>query len=306
VVTVVPALVVGVLAVAEGLWRARKHGAALRSDLSGLLRPILPWPGVRSASAAVGLALLLLIADQLVFSSASGQGGERLAALLRTAAAVACAGALLVHVGRAWSPRLAYLAVGLLTLAACTLATAFVPDQPRGGPRPHPVTLNALVVALGLMTWFWSWLAQVWQQQLDAGSPEGQEPAWTTAGRLVPINRRASLVTGVAGLVVAGLMAAWPLLPVVSGDDDSWGRMLAGVAAHLLLLLALIGSARWSRRAAFHLVGLLVLLSSILFVAVRLHAVIERFNPVHHAAMVEFLQASPAAFSTETAAALGR
>ncbi|MFH0982659.1 MAG: hypothetical protein V2A79_14135, partial [Planctomycetota bacterium] len=277
--TLLPPLTLSVLAVAEEVWRTRRRRALLISDPSRLLRPIPSWPGVRLAGGGVGLLLVFLIGYPLLMPFEAWPVGYRAGALLRSAAAVAGAAVLLVQVGQVWSRGLADLALGLLTLAVCTLATAFVPLDSSDRPRHCPVLLNAVVFALGLMTWFWTWLAQVWQQQRDedrtatenrtatvrerpeedaapnrlspqhsallpSGVRPGTDPAWTTAGRLVPVNRRFSLVTGVGGLVVAVAMSLWPLLGVPPANDASWGRMSAGIAAHLVLLLALLRCAR--------------------------------------------------------------
>lgn len=267
--TIVPPLALCILVAAERLWRDRKRRALLTSDPLELLEPIARWPGVRGACGAVGLALIFLVCHQLVVLPDTQPGGYRVAAVARSIAAVMCAGAILAQVGRQWSVNLADIALGLLTLAVCTLATVFVPEQPRELAPRYPLIFNAIVFALGLMTWFWSWLAEVWQQQLDTRAADGCEPAWTTAGRLVAVNRRFSLVTAVAGLVVAAMMSVWPALRTVSADDDSLGRMSAGVAGYLLLLLAVRRCARWTRRAAFNILSLLVLLSMLAFVAIR-------------------------------------
>ena len=269
-VTLVPAATASALVIAEGLWRARRRRVL---DTSwDLLNPIPSWSGVRVVCGVAGLMLILLLCYQLAMPADAGPGtptGGRAGAVVRSVAAVACALAILAHVGRLWSVDLADVALGLLTLAACTLATVFVPDQPRELDRRYPLIFNAIVFALALMTLFWSWLAEVWQQQLDQTASEGRPVAWTTAGRLVPVNRRFSQVTGAGGLMVAMMMAVWPALRTVSADDDSLERMSAGVAAHLLLLLASMRCARWTGRSAFNILSLFVLLSMIVFVAVR-------------------------------------
>jgi len=285
-----PALALGSLVVVEGLWRAHRHRERLVSDPSRLLEPIPAWPGVGVACGVVGLVLILLLCYQLAapFDTPPGSPlAERMAVVARAVAAVVCACAILAQVGRRWSVSLAAISLALLTLAVCTLATAVLPDQPRDLNHRYPLVFNAIVFALGLMMGFWGWLAQVWQQQRDEGRSGGTEPraqasgkhqatthdpAWTTAGRLVPVNRRFALVTGIVGLVVAGTMSLWPTLRTVSADDASLGRAVAGIAAHLLLLSASIQCARWTRRFAFHILSLLVLLSLVAFVAVRVRA----------------------------------
>ena len=271
-VTLVPAVATSILVVAERLWRARRRRALLASARWGLLEPIPSWSEGQVVCGVAGAVLILLLCYQLAVPADVWPGptsAGRATAVVRSAAAVVCASAILVHVGRLWSVNLADIALALLTLAACTLATVFVPDEPRELDERYPLIFNAIVFALGLMTWVWGWLAEVWHQQLDQGVPDGRDPAWTTAGRLVPVNRRFSQVTGAGGLMVAAIMSVWPALRTVSADDDSLGRMSAGVAAHLLLLLASMRCARWTRRPAFRILSLFVLLSMVVFVVVR-------------------------------------
>ena len=277
-----PALALCALLLAEGRWRAHRRRARLVSDLSRLPNPVPPWPGVPAACGVVGLSLILMVCYQLVATSNAATASlltDRTVAGAQAAAVGICACTILAQVGRRWNVILAYISLGLLTLAVCTFATVFVPDQPHDLNRRYPALFTAIILALGLMTWFWGWLAHVWQQQRDepsgrpgadpgAGADPG-DPAWTTAGRLVPVNRRFALLAAVTGLVLAGTMSLWPILRTVSTDDDSPRRLVAALAAHVLLLLASARCARWSQRFAFHLVGVLVILSMVAFVVVR-------------------------------------
>ncbi len=65
------------------------------------------------------------------------------------------------------------------------------------------------------------------------------------------------------------LMATWPALRTVPADDDSLGRMGAGVAANLLLLLACVRCGRTAYRRSFHVLTLLAVMSMIVFVTIR-------------------------------------
>lgn len=267
--TVVPALVLCALVAAEGFWQARRRRAMVVSNPSALLDPIVPWPGIRALCGIVGLGLIFLVCYQLLVPIGDFRGGHRVPIALRAAAAIACACAVLVQVWRSWVVGLADIALGLFTLAACTLATVFVPAEPHDLPHRYPLIFTAIVFAFGLMTWFWSWLADVWRQQLDEVT-KTCDPAWTTAGRLIPVNHRFSLVACFGGLAAAVMMSIWPVLPMVSADDDSLGRVAAGVAAHLLLLLAALGCARRTNRLSFRILSLLTALSMVTFLVVRI------------------------------------
>ena len=257
------------IVILEGCWHARERRARLASDPIRLLDPPQPWIGVRAGCGVLGLGLLFLVCYQLVLPFGAMPGGYRMATVLRFAAAAGCACAILSLVRGCWSAGLADIALGLLTVSVCALATVFVPAEPRELGQRYLSAFNAIVFALSFMTWFWSWLAEVWHQQLDESLPPGQGPGWTTAGRLVPVSRRFSLVASVGGVMVAGLMAVWPALPTVAVDDDSLGRMAAGVSAHLLLILVLMRCGRRTGRSVFRLLSLPAALSMMAFVVIR-------------------------------------
>ena len=92
-----------------------------------------------------------------------------------------------------WHPLRGAVGVGVLMVMFIKLGDAWLWSSGYLGEF-----LGALL-GLGLARW----LARFWEQQLDQGQP------WTTAGRLIPVCRRISLVMLVVVLVLAGL-AFWP------------------------------------------------------------------------------------------------
>lgn len=221
------------------------------------------WPGFRASCGGLGLVLVLLACYHLAVGFDVHPPGRRAAAILLMGALGGCGAALLVLADRRWSANLADVGMAQLCLAACCGAVAVLPSEPVALERRYPLIFNAILIALAVMTWLWCWLGRVWRQQLDGGT------AWTTAGRMIEPAGRVSFFSGLTALVVAWLMAVWPRLPAVSTMDHSLGRIAAGVAGHLLLLWALLWSARRTRRLFFTSLALLAVASLLAFVYAR-------------------------------------
>jgi hypothetical protein len=64
-------------------------------------------------------------------------------------------------------------------------------------------------------------------------------------------------------------MAFWPGVPGIAAMDHSLGRVLAGFAAFLFLLLVALRSARLLHRLSFHILTVAVAGSMVAFLAVR-------------------------------------
>jgi hypothetical protein len=71
-------------------------------------------------------------------------------------------------------------------------------------------------------------------------------------------------------LVAGALMTSWPRLPTVAGMDHTIGRVTAGFAAHLFLLLVMLWCSRRLRRLTFHLLTVLAVFSTAGFIVVRM------------------------------------
>ncbi|MCP4592471.1 MAG: hypothetical protein GY842_17190 [bacterium] len=274
----IAAALLGVLAVLEGGWRRRRRWTLLATAPEKLTAPLPSWGGLRMASGAVGVMWSALFIYWMAVPPGAALAGRWGQAVACSVAAVVCAVVILSQVGRAWSVSLACVALGLLTLTVFTLAVAPV----RREGQWAPLALTALVMASGLMTWFWSWIAEVWRQQLyaepvadrdaevDSDAPEcGDHPrAWTTAGRLVPVCECVALTVGGSGVVLALLLIGWPIVVAQPPDAYPWAHTLAGVFAHLLLLLSLLRVLRGRRGLSIIFISVVVL-SMIVFVATR-------------------------------------
>jgi hypothetical protein len=241
----------------------RRRRRVMPIDAAGLPEPALLAPGLRISAGVAGVLLLLLTCYGLASPVELHPGGYALSALILGAAAAAGGAVMFGLVARQWSVDLADLAMGLVTLAVCAWVTACIPSEPRELAVRSPITLNAIVIGLAGMAWVWSWLSRVWEQQLDEGQP------WTTAGRLVSPSGDFSFLVAAVALTLALLMAGWPMIPGIAASDSSRGRILFGVAGHLLLLLSVLACARRSGRASFIRLAVLVVLSLLIFLGVR-------------------------------------
>ena len=171
--------------------------------------------------------------------------------------------ALLILSGRRWSIDAAEVGMALICLCLCCAGQSLLPTEPAALARRSPLIFNALMVTLGVMSWFWCWLGCVWVQQLDGGS------AWTTGGRMIVPAWRMSFYAGLLALASAWIMTVWPRLGGVPTMDHSLGRIASGVAAHLLILWAFLWCGRQTRRSGFVGLAVLAVASLLAFVYVR-------------------------------------
>ena len=95
---------------------------------------------------------------------------------------------------------------------------------------------------------------------------------------MVPYAKRFSFFNAALAVVAAGMMAAWPRWPTVATTDDSLGRVAAGVAANLFLLLVLLWSSRRLNKPTFHGLVVLGLLSMMGFLYARMMPFTSRFG----------------------------
>jgi len=139
-----------------------------------------------------------------------------------------------------------------------------VPDQNRPLVEQYPIVFNAMMIGLALAAALWTWLTDVWQQQLDHGM------AWTTTGRLIPFAGRHAFLAAALAWVSGVVMMIWPRLSTVATADESFARVTAGVGGNLLLLLVTLWSSRRLNRPAFRILTTMVVLSTAGFLLVRM------------------------------------
>lgn len=186
-------------------------------------------------------------------------------------AAVAAGGSFLL-LDRSWSDNLADAALGVASLSLCGLAMLAVPSQPTSLAERYPMMFNAMIAGLTFATGLWTWLADGWSRQL----PGGDAPSTST--RLIPHANRFAFLNAALALVAGALMTYWPRLRSIAGMDHSLGRITAGFAAHLFLVLVMLWSSRRLRSLTFHLLTVLAVLSTGGFIIIRMRPFASRLG----------------------------
>ncbi len=250
-------------AIAEGVASHRRFWLALQTDHTRLTASAPARPMLQTVGGAMAVVVALLSLGALVAPVELPVGGYRLAALVQVAVAALAGAAVFAMLWTRWNRGLADAGMALVTLAVCGVATLFVPSQPRGLDDRFPLVFNALVFALAVMVWLWTWLSGVWEDQLDNGRP------WTTTGRLVaPAVDFAFRIAAIA-LIIAFVLAAWPKLRGIAAADNTLARMGCGVAAHLVLVLAFLWCGRRTRRTRFHRAAVFGVISLLIYIGIR-------------------------------------
>jgi hypothetical protein len=216
-----------------------------------LREPPPEWPGYRYSAGLVGVGVLILGCAQLVF------GWTGPAALVTGAAMLA-----LAH--RSWNENLADTGLALITLGIVALILIPLGRRTWWTPDAWAGVYNQVLIGLAVMTAFWYWLADVWEQQLDHGR------AWTTAGRLIPITRRIGYLAGAAGVLVSLNLSIWPKFEFVFGHDNSTGRWVWGLLGNGLLIASLLYATRRVGRSTVAWLALLAGVSVVMFAMVRI------------------------------------
>jgi hypothetical protein len=249
--------------IAHGWVQAWRRARWFAGDLARPAPEPIRWPGFRVLCVAVGLLLLLLVCFHFAVGfDVAGLSG-RLVALMVACVSGGSGVAMLVLLRNGQGDNLADLGMGLVSLAICSAAVMTLPQEPAALAQRYPLILNVTLAALALVVWFWAWLGCVWEQQLDGGA------AWTVAGSLIRNTVRLALFAGLLGLAMGLLMTIWPRLGVAPDMDHSLGRIAGGVAGHLLLLWAVLWSARRLKRSSFSGLAVLTVISMLGFVYVR-------------------------------------
>ena len=224
-----------------------------------------PFPaGLRIALAAVCLLVALSACHHLVAPEPGGALGFRgSAAAMAIASTAACVAGWHVLL-RAWSQLLLDAIMALIPPVFAGASLVFLAEEPANMQERYPRMFNAMIVGLGGATGWLAFLSLVWRDQI------GPEGSWSTEGRLSRVLPRFAFMNGALGLIVAALMALWPRVTGVSTPDDSLGRMTAGLAGNLWLVLVFMWCSRRLRRPTFHALVLLALLTTAGFVIVRI------------------------------------
>jgi hypothetical protein len=87
---------------------------------------------------------------------------------------------------------------------------------------------------------------------------------------LIPHAQRFAFLSAALALVAGALMTYWPRLNSIAGMDHTLGRITAGFAAHLFLVLVMLWCSRRLRRLTYHLLTVLAVVLTAGFIIVRM------------------------------------
>lgn len=223
-----------------------------------------PGSGLAASVTPMAIGVILLACYHLAVPVPLGRLGFRGGALAVTGATAVAAFACSRLLTRAWSIPLVDAVMGLTTLGLCGLATLAVPAVPTDMAQRYPMVFNAIMVGLAGSTGLWGWLASFWRKKASAPG------AAAITKRLSRSARRFAFHSAALALVLGSAMAIWPRMPGIAAMDDSLGRVAAGTAANLFLLVVMLWSSRRLQSPAFHLLTLLTVLSTAGFLMMRI------------------------------------
>ena len=221
-------------------------------------------PGFTASCGVLAIVIIVLTCYHLLVPVRIMWGGFRGSTLSVFVSATVAAGGGFLLLARSWSDNLADAALGLASLSLCALAMLAVPSLPASLSERYPMMFNAMIVGLTLATGVWTWLSCVRSPALDEGEP------YTTAVQLIPHAQRFAFLSAALALVAGALMTYWPRMHSISGMDHSLGRITAGFAAHLFLVLVMLWCSRRLRRLTYHLLTVLAVVSMAGFMIVRM------------------------------------
>ena len=222
------------------------------------------WPGFRASCTALAVLLTVLTCYHLLVPIRTFGGGFRPSALMVTGSVGLAGLGCFMLVRKRWSRGMADAAMGLASLGLCALATVAVPSHPAALSDRYPMVFNAMMVGLATATALWTWIAGIAEGRIEAGTGSA------TTRQLVSHAKRFSFTCGALALIAAAMMTLWPSLPGIATMDHSYGRITAGFAANLFLLLVLLWSARRIGRLTFQLLTMLSVVSTIGFLVMRM------------------------------------
>jgi len=251
----------GILAGTAMFARRLVHSTASPADDAG--DAVSGYPGIAAGTTALSVVCLAIVAYHLLVPIRLNPGGARLACgLLTITGALATFGSAIMLRLR-WSPYLADATLTLAALTLCTAMTAFIPENPTALADRFPMIFNAIMLGLVLAAGACAFTAQRLTERGIA------EPKSLSNQHIISWLKRFAFFNAAMALVAGGMMGVWPSLPGIAAMDDSLGRVAAGAAAHLALVVVAIYCAQRVRRGSFYALALLAIIATGAFVVGR-------------------------------------
>ncbi len=218
-------------------------------------------PGFRPSVAALALALNVAIMFHVLVPAGQSTSILRVSGVRAGIAAMVAAVGCLHLLRRSWSAHLADATLGLFALGLCGLATVAVPAGRIPLDQRYPMIFNSIIVGYAFAAGVFAHLVWTW-------GLAKHEPG-STRTCLVPHLKRFAFFSGATALLSGVMMSFWPGIPGISSMDHSLGRVIAGFAAFLFLLLVTLRSSRLMERLSFHFLTVAVAASMVAFLVTR-------------------------------------
>lgn len=249
--------------VMEG-WFGRRQRSVIQAESEAAPAPRREPTGFIASCGVLLIVIIVLGCYHLLVPLRTVWGGFAGSTLLAfLSVTVAAAGSILL-LNRSWSANLADAVLGVASLSLCGLAMLAIPTQPTSLAERYPMMFNAMIVGLTLATGLWTWLSCAWRRQSADGEPR------TTSARLIPHAQRFAFLSAALALVAGALMTYWPRMHSIAGMDHTLGRITAGFAAHLFLVLVMLWCSRRLRRLTYDLLTILAVVSAAGFFIIRM------------------------------------
>lgn len=218
--------------------------------------------GLRTSTAVLATLVIVLGCYHLLIPVQAPWGGLAGARLWVAGCLGLCSFSMFAMLALEWREGLADAGMGTASLAACAAVLAITPMSPGPLSESYPQVFNAIIVALALATAGWTAVScgLIAIPRWEAG---------VATDRLASHAKRFAFLCSALALVAAALMTYWPRIPAIASMDHSFGRVMSGFGAHLLLLLVMLWSSRRLQRLTFHLLTLLAVVSTVGFLVVR-------------------------------------
>ncbi len=242
---------------------ARRRACRATTSVPGAVPSVPHYPGLNTGATALSALCVAIMSYHLLVPIVINPGGARLAAgIIAVSGAMATFGSA-VMLRLRWSPYLADAVLSLASLTLCAAMTMLIPETPTPLADRYPMIFCAimfgLVAAAGGCAYGGDWLAS--RHKTDTPHPT-EENIRSWLKRFAFFNAAMALVAGV-------MMSIWPKLPNIATMDDSLGRVAAGTAANLALVLVSIWCSRRVQRGSFHALTVLAILATGAFVVIR-------------------------------------
>lgn len=191
-------------------------------------------------------------------------GGFRLTAVLCTLCPFSALCSMYLLSGGAWRHGSGHALVALAATMVCVAPMILVPVQPAALAARCPIIFTALITGAAGATV----LATATARGLLAGGWISKRlHPWSCWAKCISM---VGFLAGCFGLLLSIIMTVWPRLPSIVVSDDSIGRIGAGVAANVGLMLAILWSANRQGRRTWYLLALFSGLTTVGFVVIRL------------------------------------